>query len=393
MLLNQTDLQTEQEVIFFEEGDAYYQKYLKMISNAKISVHLQTYIFEMDKFGELVFKALLALPREIQVYVVIDGFGSPNFKDTYQKQLEAAGVHLKIFNKLKLTNFGKWTRRIHHKVLIIDGIEAMVGGINIISDYMSGKAKHPNLDFALYIKGTSVTILTDYCQMIFGLANVKRGYHPTKFQNRVNSFIHNNSVAISINDWLQRRGQITKRYKTLIDSAQNEIILVHAYFFPGLRIIHHLIRACRRGVSVKMILPRYSDWPSFVIGSQFLYYRLLRHNIKIYHWDKSVLHGKLIVTDQTYTSIGSFNLNLTSYQQNTEINVDVYSKEFVQQIHSKLTEYLNTGCTKVQKWPFLKSTPWYKHLLMFTMYLFIKLASGFTATMVFLENRVKKDKW
>ncbi len=394
MLLNQTDLQTKQEVIFYIEGDAYYRKYLQMILNAKDSIYLQTYIFEMDKFGEQVYNALLAVPRHVQVYVLIDGFGSDTFKETYQKKMQEAGINFKIFNKIKMTNFGKWARRIHHKVLIIDGHEAMVGGINVISDYLSGKTPVPNMDFALYMNGSAVATLLDYCQMIFGLAGIRKRFSSLglNFQNRVSSFARSNSVAVSINDWMKRQGQITQRYKHLIETAQKEIIIVHSYFFPGIRFINQLIGARRRGVSVKMILPQYSDWPSFITGSQFLYSHLLRNNIEIYHWNKSVLHGKLILTDQTYLSVGSFNLNLTSYQQNTEINIDVFSKEFVSQVHTQISNFLKTGCTKVEKRKFL-NTPVIKQLMMLGMYLFIKLAAGFTATVVFLENRIKKDKW
>lgn len=395
MLLNQTDLQTQQEVIFFAESDEYYQKFLQMIQSARVSIYLQTYIFEMDQFGEQVYNALLAAPRSVQVYVLIDGFGSDNFTEVYAKKLIDAGINFKIFNKIKLTNFGKWTRRIHHKVLLIDGSEAMVGGINVISDYLSGKAKAPNLDFAIYIKGSAVTVLLDYCQMMFGIANIKRRFHKLgiNFKNRVSTFSQLNSVAVSINDWMKRRGQITQRYKHLIESAQHEIILVHSYFFPGIRFMSHLIRARRRGVSVKMILPMYSDWPSFVVGSQFLYTRLLRNNIEIYHWNKSILHGKLILTDKTYLSVGSFNLNLTSYQQNTEINIDIHSKEFAAQVHAQLIDYIKTGCTKVEKKKFLQGTSFFNNLMMVTMYLVIKFSSGFTTIMVFLENRFKKDKW
>lgn len=395
MLLNQTDLQTEQEVVFFAEGDEYYQKYLQLIAGAKVSIYLQTYIFEMDTFGTQVYNALLAVPRNVQVYVLIDGFGSHGFSEIHQNKLLEAGINFKVFNKIKITNFGKWTRRIHHKVLIIDGSEAMVGGINVISDYLSGKSTVPNMDFALYMKGSAVTTLLDYCQMMFGLASIKKRFAKLgiKFQNRVSSFTHSNSVAVSINDWLQRRGQITQRYKHLIETAQKEIIIVHSYFFPGIRITNLLIRARRRGVSVKLILPMYSDWPSFITGSRFLYTRLLRNNIEIHHWNKSVLHGKMILSDQTYLSIGSFNLNLTSYQQNTEINIDIFSKAFAQQIHKQLNHYLNTGCTKVEKRHFLDNTPLFEKVKMLTMYLVIKFASGFTAAIVFLENRVKKDKW
>ncbi|MBY0555387.1 hypothetical protein K2P97_12715 [bacterium] len=395
MLLNQPDLQTQQEVIFFTEGDEYYRKFLQMIASAKVSIYLQTYIFEMDKFGEQVYNALLTVPRSVQVYVLIDGFGSNNFADVYEKKLLEAGIKFKIFNKIKLNNFGKWTRRIHHKVLLIDGSEAMVGGINVISDYLSGKARTPNLDFAIYIKGSAVTVLLDYCQMIFGIANIKKRFFKLgiKFQNRVSTFSQLNSVAVSINDWMKRRGQITQRYKHLIESAQHEIILVHSYFFPSIRFMSHLIRARRRGVSVKMILPMYSDWPSFIVGSQFLYTRLLRNNIEIYHWNKSILHGKLILTDKTFLSVGSFNLNLTSYQQNTEINIDVHSQEFAQQVHTQLLDYIKTGCTKIQMKKFLQDSTFFNNLMMLTMYLVIKFSSGFTAIIVFLENRFKQDKW
>lgn len=64
----------------FLEGDKYFDFYLKLISEATESIHLQTYIFEMDSFGKKVHEELIkAAKRGVQVYLLIDSFGSKNF--------------------------------------------------------------------------------------------------------------------------------------------------------------------------------------------------------------------------------------------------------------------------------------------------------------------------
>jgi cardiolipin synthase len=388
MRLDITDFSKNSLVDFYIESDLYYQKYIEMINSAKVCIHLQTYIFEMDHFGQKVFKALIqASKRKVKIFLLVDGFGSKNFKKNDIIQLKNAGVHFAKFNQISINWLSQWGRRLHHKVLIVDNEQAFVGGINVLSTYLSGLTKAPNLDFAVYVKGLSVKRLTLYCQETF--RKTEKYKFPFKKIIRIKNFSSflSTPIMISINDWVYLRRQIAQRYKILVEQSKEEIIIINSYFFPNREFLNLLILAKKRGVAVKLILPMYSDWPSYVFATQYLYGMLLKNGIEIYQWKNSILHGKLILADQTWSSIGSFNLNYTSFQHNLEINVDVFSKKFSQGLQKYIHQIIKHDCEKIEKMTFSRNTTFSQKMKRLFYYVIIKTITNFSEGMIFQEDK------
>jgi cardiolipin synthase len=251
------------------DGAEYCDKYLELIREAEHSIHLQTYIFHMDEFGSCVHKELInAARRGVKVYLLIDSVGSRFFEETDEMTLRESGVYFCRFNGIKWDWFYRWGRRLHHKVLIIDQIKSIIGGINIISPCVPGSII-PKLDFAIYMEGIVNKNLTYYCQTIFK-TSYKKNVH---FENLNVSYSHHagSKIEISVNDWVHRRRRITKQYYELTAQAKNEIIIVNSYFFPRRKFMKKLVDAAQRGVKVSLILPKYSDWPSYIMASEYLY--------------------------------------------------------------------------------------------------------------------------
>jgi cardiolipin synthase len=105
-------------------------------------------------------------------------------------------------------------------------------------------------------------------------------------------------------------------------------VIVGSYFLPGRKLIATLKNASRNKVKIKLILSGISDLPMARRASCYLYSKLLRHNIELYEWKSSILHGKAAVVDKTWTTIGSFNLNNLSSFASIEMNVGINSAEF-----------------------------------------------------------------
>jgi cardiolipin synthase len=136
------------------------------------------------------------------------------------------------------------------------------------------------------------------------------------------------SVSVLQNDWLKRKNEILKAYIKSIGEAKNEIVIVGSYFLPGRKLITTLKKASRNNVKIKLILSGISDLPMARRASCHLYAKLLRYNIELYEWKSSILHGKATVVDNSWTTIGSFNLNNLSSFGSIEMNVGINSAEF-----------------------------------------------------------------
>lgn len=370
---------------FVLEGEVYYEHYLNLIRNSVKTIHLQTYIFSDDKFGRAVINELIrSAERGVKVYLLIDSVGSMSFPEKAKKELIDAGIFFCKFNEVQFKWLGQWGRRLHHKILLIDHTQALIGGINVISaSYENPEVPH-QLDFAVYVEGPVTIGLTQYCQLTYTKACTQR----TKFKKDTSerkTDADGVELKISINDWFFQRWQITRQYSELTRTAKNDITILNSYFFPRKRFMKQLVTAAERGVRVRLILPKISDWWSYVYATQYLYSFFLKNGVQIYQWKESIMHGKMATIDGQWSTIGSFNLNYTSYQQNLEMNVDIYSAEFTAQLNEKLQFLIETGCEKIEASEFSKNATFKIKILRFVCYILLNLLANLSIGLAFQE--------
>ena len=380
------------QVEWFEEGPLYFQHYLDLIASAQRSIHLQTYIFEMDDFGKAVQKALIeAAIRSVKIYVLVDSFGSLSLSENFSNELTKKNVQFARFNSPHFKWLWQWGRRLHHKVLLIDEEKSLIGGINVMSNSFRRKEVSPQLDFAVQLTGAINTSLSKYCQKLFDRASGKKpSFRSLKVWSLPNNK-NNLNLRISINDWFLRRRQIAKHYSWLVKNARSEIVIVSSYFFPRRKLMRQLRKAARNGVRVRLILPKYSDWQISVWATQYLYTYFLRNRIEIYLWKQSILHGKLASIDGLYTSVGSFNLHYTSYQQNLEMNVDIRSESFTKNINLKIENWISNGCEKIDQETFNKSASLKLRFLRYFCFLLLSLLEGFSLGWSLQSSRTRNQ--
>ena len=118
-------------------GREYFTLLTDLINSAEHSIHLQTYIFDDDETGAMVGEALIkAAQRNVMVYIIADGYASGGLPKSFIANLENAGVHFKYFEPLFKSHHFYFGRRMHHKVFVVDGKHAIVGGIILLTVIM-----------------------------------------------------------------------------------------------------------------------------------------------------------------------------------------------------------------------------------------------------------------
>lgn len=377
---------------FFKEGELYYSKYIELIKKAQSSIHLQTYIFLLDEFGLNVATELSkAALRGVKVYLLVDGIGSKDLSDKAETDLVNSGVYFCRFNSFKLKWFHKLGRRLHHKVLLVDEQVAIIGGINVQTE----ESNPPQLDFAILIEGPLTVEMANYCKIVF-----KKSYAEPSLLNFVVSkhthiFDSTHSpkpgfkARILVNDWLLGRSKITQQYAQRTTTAKDQITIINPYFFPRRKFMRQLSAAALRGVRVRLILPKHSDWPTYILASEHLYKYFLKANVEIYQWTKSKLHGKLATVDNNWTTIGSFNLNYTSYQQNLEMNIDIISSEYTKTINKEIDLIIKNGCKKIDQDDFNGNAPIQIKFKRFFFYLVLSFIASLSIALTYKEGKSK----
>ena len=326
-------------------GKDYFARLEAIIRDAQFEIHLQMYLFENDATGKRIVAALKeAALRKVEIYVLLDGLGSLSFPDELLKDLKFSGINIRFFAPLFSTYTFYLGRRLHRKVVVADAKVALVGGINIADKYHGSTTEKPWLDYAVQLNGEIAKPLQQLCRdKYFKKRKLKNTKIKSTFQIQ-----NDTSVRILQNDWLKGKNEICDGYIKSIRQAKKEIIIVGSYFLPGIRIIQALKKASKNKVTIKLILSGKSDLPMTRRATCFLYDKLLKYNIELYEWDQSVLHGKVAVIDENWSTIGSFNLNNLSSYGSLEMNVEIRSRSFSSEFRTHLNGVISQ-CQSITK--------------------------------------------
>lgn len=337
-------------ITLVHSGTDYFDRLLKLINEATTEIHFQTYILEDDITGSKIANALKkAAFRKVNVYLLLDGLGSRALPDKFITDLQQSGIYFRFFAPLFSYQSFYFGRRLHHKIVVADAKTVLIGGINIAKKYEGTATEAPWLDYAVLINDSTIA---QQAQSICHYYFFKKGKRPNgkTLLEKVNN---QNTIKLIQNDWLRRKNEIQKTYLKSIQNAQNEIIIVCGYFLPGRKLTQALKQAAQRNVRIRLILSSVSDVPLVKGAINYYYPFLLRNNIELYEWNQSILHGKTAVMDQTWSTIGSFNLNHLSSYASIEMNVCIDSVLFAQKYQNHL-ELIISQCLQITPAAFKK---------------------------------------
>lgn len=364
---------THNNVTLIGSGRPYFNRLLQLIHEAKQVIHLQVYIFDLDATGMQVLEALQqASSRGVEIFVVVDAYASEHINEKNMLLFTEHGIHVKRFSPLKAKKGWGLGRRMHHKIFWVDGHTALIGGINIADKYSGVNGQEPWLDFAVEVQGPLCARIRKVCDEVLPKRWTRRLYQVAYTGLPLQSLPH--LSRITKNDWLRRRIEISGSYRQAIRRADKSLIIVASYFLPGNRIRRLLKRAVERGVLVRVVLVGNSDVPLVKPAMTYLYDWMLRNNILIYEWKKSVLHGKLAVADHQWVTVGSYNLNALSDYGSLELNVEVMDKDFARETERTLETIIANGCEPVNEQQFLKHKNWISQFLRWLSYVLVRLS-------------------
>lgn len=332
-------------------GEKFFDDLVQLINKAEKIIHLQYYIIDPDTAGYLILDALkAAAQRNVEVNLVVDGFGSGKLKEADELSLRQAGIVLKRFKSYIATKKFYVGRRMHHKILVVDDKVAVVAGMNLADRYRGTSDSPPWLDYAIKVQGPVCSQLANACKRI-----LERQFRPSApkwpkiFTKGRTLDTDKVWVRIRKNDWLRNRGEITLSYNRAVRMATETITIVGGYFLPGSRFRKKLANASKRGVQIRIIMTDISDVPVVKYASDYLYGWLLRNNVRIFETEKSMVHGKVAIVDETWATIGSYNQNHLSAYFSIELNLDVVNREFAKDFHKHLLKVIETECREVTR--------------------------------------------
>ena len=300
---------------------------LAAIAAAEREVLLEMYWIQGDKAGFLFRDALTAKANEgVAVRVCYDAVGSIGAPSNLWDPLVAAGGEVYDFAPVsplrRRFRLDRINYRDHRKILVVDGHTGFTGGMNIGDPWLPREQGGQDWrDDAVCVRGPAAGELRALFFETWRRTGRSIPADVERLPREVTS-----RVAVLANRHGRRRG-IRSAYLAGIRHAKRRIDITNPYFLPGPILLAALLKARKRGVEVRILIPGPTDvWVvSMAMGS--IIGRLLEGEARIYALQNRVLHAKSAVFDETLATVGTYNLDPRSLRYNRECNLVVFDAE------------------------------------------------------------------
>lgn len=313
-------------------GHEIFPAMLSAIRAARRSIDFETYIFWDGEIAKQVAQALAERAQAgVTVNVILDAQGTGKMGSENLARLNSAGVHVVKYHSINWLDPRRFNNRSHRKLLVIDGKIGFVGGVGIADEWLGdGESPEHWRDNHYKVTGPVVAQL----QAVFMDNWLKtRGevlHGPEYFPPLAATGPYTAQAFKSS----PRQGDmdIHLMYLLAIASAQHSLLIENAYFLPDDLMRKELIAAAKRGAKVEILVPgEHIDQKAVRAASRKHWPELLKAGIKIYEYQPSMVHVKLMVVDGAFVSVGSGNLDLRSIRLNDEANMNVLNRSFASQ--------------------------------------------------------------
>jgi cardiolipin synthase len=309
-----------------EDSDAAIDRMVADIDRATHHVHLMFYIWLPDTNGGKMVEALKrAAGRGVTCRAMVDDLGSRDLiRSSHWAEMGEAGVKLAralpVGNPILRALSGRIDLRNHRKILVIDNRVTYCGSQNCADPAFLPKAKYaPWVDAVMRFEGPVVR----QNQHLFAgdwMANFDEDISEVLDAPLEVSGSGFTAQVVASGPTL-RQSAMPEMFATLIYAAKRELVITTPYYVPDGSIQAALCAAANRGVAVTMVLPARND--DFAVGatSRSYYQDLLGAGVRIFEYEKGLLHTKSMAVDGVVTLIGSANMDRRSFDLNYENNI------------------------------------------------------------------------
>ncbi len=321
---------------FYTTSEGAWDAMLERIASASLSIDIEQYIFSKDSVGRKFIDALkIASKRGVKVRIFCDEVGSFDlYQSNIKTELARENIEIKFFNSVVPWSTNResiWYFRDHRKLMLIDGKIGFTGGI-CLSEYMNNwRESH------VEINGEVVDEMIHAFEVMW----YKRYYHPRYYFSKKKDGLHLEKPEFRYitNSPLPRKRYMYKELIKALTKSKKYIYLTTPYFLPDHKLLKTIIESKKRGVEIKLLVPEHPNHLIVDIGARTYFTYLLSHGIQIFLY-KKMIHGKTMVIDDIWSTIGSLNLDNVSLRYNFEANLVSTNSHFAAELKTQFEKDL-----------------------------------------------------
>ncbi|HET7486726.1 MAG TPA: phospholipase D-like domain-containing protein [Acidimicrobiales bacterium] len=328
-------------VTILRNGDETFAAMLDAIAAAEETIDFSSYIYWPGDVTERFTDAFCERARAgVAVRFVVDGYGSARLGRSHVHRLEEAGVKVSFFRPPQWHTIGRVNNRMHRRLLVVDGRVGFAGGVGI-ADVWTGNAEDPGhwRETHARIDGPAVRDIlggfleswTEAAREVPGPAHVP-GLAPRE---------GGVDVQVTRSSPLTGDTAVAQLFLLAVTAAQKRVWLTTAYFSAGRRFQDALCAAARRGVDVRILVNgRQVDKEVVRKTGQRSYGPMLESGVRIFEYDRTMLHAKTLVVDDDVADLGSSNFDYRSFGLDAELNVTVHDRAVAAELASHFLDDL-----------------------------------------------------
>ena len=314
-------------------GDEIFPAMLSSIRSAKRSINLETYVYWDGNIAKQFTAALSERARaRVAVNMILDAQGTKKIGRANISKLQDSGVRIVKYHSGFWPDPRRYNNRTHRKLLIVDGSVAFIGGAGI-ADLWSGNADSPKHWRDNHYKVTGPVVAQLQSSFVSNWIKTRGDVlHGLKYFPPLEDSGSLQAQAIRSGAHYEN---LDLMYLLAIASAKKTLRIENAYFLPDDLVRKELIDAAKRGTRVEIIVPGSKIDQKLVRSASRRHWPdLLNAGIKIYEYQPTMVHVKLLIVDDKFVSVGSGNFDNRSIRLNDEANLDVLDSDFAaQQLH------------------------------------------------------------
>lgn len=327
------------DIVPFLNGIRIFPPMLEAIARAKHRIELLTYIYWTGDVATQFVDALSERAQAgVEVRLLLDGVGALPMPRKYLDKMMAAGVQARWFRPLNRFRIGHLAHRTHRKVLVVDSEIAFTGGVGIAAEW-EGDAENPKhwreTHFSCRgpcVRGLRAAFYQNWLETHFDTMPALTPVTPTAKAGDMSVQVVKSSGSISFSD-------IAVLHEALADLARTRLRIVTPYFVPTDATVGSLVQARGRGVEVDIMVPGdHTDNRVSDLAGSDAFDPLLQAGVRIWRYQPTLVHAKIITLDGVLSCVGSANFNQRSANQDEEVALNVLSPALCAQLDQHFEE-------------------------------------------------------
>lgn len=322
---------------YYSPGEEMFEALKTELAKAEKFIFLEFFIIEEGEMWDSILEILKEKAQNgVDVRVLYDGTCSVSLLPSkYPKELAVFGIKCKVFSPLLPFISTHYNNRDHRKIVVIDGKTAFTGGVNLADEYINRKNRFGHWkDSGIMLKGEGVDSFTLMFLQMWNVYGKNEDFKKYLLQYDNDASAHDGYIIPFGDSPLDNERVSENIYLDIINTAKKYVYIFSPYLILDAEMITALQTASKRGVDVRIVIPKTPDHKiAFAIAKSHLS-DLVPYGVRVYHYTPGFIHSKVMVSDGTKAVVGTANLDYRSLYLHFECSAFIYGSSVIKDIEA-----------------------------------------------------------